>query len=98
MSFIIPVSRLRETPNLMAFHHPQPSYPLHILIVPKRAKPTLADLTPHDADLMVDLFATVQSLVTEFDLEKTGYRLICNGGAYQEVPHLHFHLISQTAY
>jgi diadenosine tetraphosphate (Ap4A) HIT family hydrolase len=28
-------------------------------------------------------------------LEQTGYRLIANGGAFQDVPHLHFHLIAE---
>jgi histidine triad (HIT) family protein len=96
MSFAIPVHRLRETATLMAFHHPQPSYPVHILLVPKKAIANLAALTPADADFMVDLFATVQSLVAEFGLEKGGYRLITNGGLYQAVPQLHFHLISDS--
>ncbi len=94
MSFVIPVQRLRETKTLIAFHHPRPGYPVHIVIVPKRALGSLADLTPVDADFMADLFAAVQSLVAEFGLEAQGYRLICNGGAYQDVPQLHFHLVS----
>ena len=97
MSFAIPVHRLRETATLMAFHHPQPSYPVHILLVPKKAIADLAALTPADADFMVDLFATVQSLVAELGLETSGYRLIANGGPYQAVPQLHFHLISESA-
>jgi histidine triad (HIT) family protein len=95
MSFLIPVKRLRETPTLMAFHHPKPSYPLHILIVPKRTLASLQALSFTDADFMVDLFATTQSLVEEFKLVEKGYRLIANGGAYQDVPHLHFHLVSE---
>lgn len=83
MSFMIPVERLRETPTLIAFHHPQPSYPLHILIVPKKALGGLMDLTAADTPFMLDLFQTVQSLVRDFDLESSGYRLISNGGAYQ---------------
>ncbi len=96
MSFAIPVRRLRETRTLLAFHHPRPSYPVHILLVPKRAMADLAALTPTDADFMLDLFATAQSLVAEFGLERSGYRLITNGGPYQAVPQLHFHLISDT--
>ena len=96
MSFAIPVHRLRETATLMAFHHPQPSYPVHILLVPKKAIANLSALTPADADFMVDLFAAIQSLVTEFGLEKSGYRLIANGGPYQALPQLHFHLISDS--
>jgi hypothetical protein len=45
---------------------------------------------------LADLFQTVGSLVTEFDLERRGYRLITNGGKYQEVALLHFHLITET--
>ena len=36
----------------------------------------------------------VQSLVAELDVEGPGYRLIVNGGGYQGVPQLHFHLVS----
>jgi histidine triad (HIT) family protein len=94
MSFVIPARRLRETKTLVAFSHPQPAHQLHILLVPKRALGGLVDLTPADSDFTTDLFATVQSLVAEFGLERTGYRLIANGGAYQDVPQLHFHLIA----
>ena len=92
MSIAIPVKRLRETPNLLAFHHPSPSYTVHLLIVPKRQVQTLADLDPQDTAFLTDLFVTVQSLVKEFDLRS--YRFIVNGGGYQDFPHLHFHLIS----
>ena len=97
MSFLLPVDRLRETETLLAFHHPRPSYPVHILLVPRRAVATLAELTSDDSDFLTDLVQTVNSLVQELDLEQNGYRLITNGGAYQDVPQLHFHLISGTA-
>ncbi len=94
MSFAIPVNRLRETKTLIAFYHPKPSYALHILIVPKRNIAQLGALTAADSDFMVDLFQNVQSLVAELDLEARGYRLIANGGKYQDVAHLHFHLVA----
>jgi histidine triad (HIT) family protein len=96
MSFAIPVKRLRETKWLIAFHHPRPSYPLHILLVPNKTLASPADLGPEDAEFLADLFVTVGSLVAEFDLEGTGYRLIANGGSFQDVPQLHFHLVSGT--
>jgi histidine triad (HIT) family protein len=94
MSFLIPVQRLHETATLMAFYHPRPSYPVHVLIVPKRAIASLADLTSRDQDFMADLFSCVRSLVAELGLEPAGYRLIANGGKYQDVAQLHFHLVS----
>ena len=92
MSFAIPVKRLRETETLMAFHHPKPSYKFHVLIVPKKAVTTLMDLDPKDTDFLADLYSTVQSLVKEYQLP--AYRLIVNGGEYQDFPQLHFHLVS----
>ena len=95
-SFIIPTKRLRETSSLVAFYHPQPSYPIHILIVAKKQCRDLAALTETDADFMADLITVTNSLVAELGLEPAGYRLINNGGTYQDVKHLHFHLISGT--
>ena len=95
MSFAIPVKKLRQTATLLAFYHPHPAYPVHILIVPKRAIADLGDLDESDQEFLLDLVLVVQSLVDEFNLKETGYRLVSNGGKYQEIPQLHFHLISE---
>ncbi len=92
MSFAIPVKRLRETDTLMAFYHPKPAYPFHVLLVPKKQIASLEQLDSRDSALLADLFSAVQSLVDEFKLP--AYRLMVNGGEYQDFPHLHFHLIS----
>ncbi len=94
-SFAIPGRRLAERDSVLAFHHPSPSYPLHILIVPKAKYRSLADLPSADHLFEVDLFSVVNDLVKMFNLESKGYRLIVNGGNAQEVDHLHFHLISE---
>jgi diadenosine tetraphosphate (Ap4A) HIT family hydrolase len=94
MSFAVPVKRLRETSTLMAFHHPKPSYPFHILLTTKRPFSSLMDIPADETTFMRDLIETVQSLVKEYKLEENGYRLITNGGIYQDIPQLHFHLIS----
>jgi histidine triad (HIT) family protein len=96
MSFLIPAKRLHETATLVAFYHPQPSYPVHILIVPKRAIASLMDLTPDDQPFLVDLFTCVRELVQELHLDEGGYRLIANGGNFQDIAQLHIHLIAET--
>jgi histidine triad (HIT) family protein len=96
MSFLLPVQRLRETETLIAFHHPRPSYPFHVLLVSKQGYTSLLDVPPQAADFLRDLMETVQSLVREFHLDAGGYRLIANGGSYQDVPQLHFHLVSDV--
>jgi len=94
MSFVIPVKRLRETDTLMAFYHPNPSYKFHVLLVPKKSLASLMKLDPNDSVFLGDLYVSVQSLVDEFQL--AAYRLIVNGGEYQDFPQLHFHLISDV--
>jgi histidine triad (HIT) family protein len=98
MSFVIPVKRLRETAALLAFHHPDPGYPVHILIVPKRDYPSLLHVSAADQEFLHDLLETVQGLVREMGLEQAGYRLVVNGGPNQDIPVLHFHLISGSPY
>jgi histidine triad (HIT) family protein len=94
MSFAIPVKRLRETETLVAFHHPKPSYPFHVLLVPKKAVRSLMQLDAKETTFLSDLYAAVQSLVEEFQLP--AWRLIVNGGEYQDFPQLHFHLVSNA--
>lgn len=94
MSFALPVSRLHETDTLLAFYHPRPSYDVHILLVPKKTIVNLTELDSSDAEFLVHVFQTVQILVKELKLNETGYRLLVNGGKFQDVPQLHFHLIS----
>ena len=93
MSIVIPGKRLRETDTLLAFHHPQPDYPFHVILLPKKDIRSFAGLDPLDP-FMADLITVVQSLVAEYHLP--AYRLLVNGGEYQEFPHLHFHLISES--
>lgn len=77
----------------MAFRHPKPSYPFHVLIVPKKAAVSLMQLDASDAAFLTNLYSTVQSLVDEFKLP--AYRLIVNGGEFQDFPQLHFHLVGE---
>jgi len=93
-SFAIPGEKLIETDILLTFLHPSPSYPLHILIVPKARQRSLLEL-PSDVSIFESaLFEAVKELVLRFGLEAVGYRLIVNGENAQEVDQLHFHLVS----
>ena len=94
MSFVIPVKRLRETETLMAFYHPKPSYKFHVLLVPKKSVVSMREFDPKDSAFLTELYSTVQSLVDEFNLP--AWRLIVNGGGYQDFPQLHFHLVSEV--
>lgn len=96
MSDYIPINKISETDSLLCFYHPQPSYAIHILLIPKKDISSLSQLDREDVEFVLDLFETVRALVQEFELEEKGYRLIVNGGEYQDFPQLHFHLIADN--
>ncbi len=94
MSAVLPVKRLYETSTILAFQHPKPAYAVHILLVPKKAIENPLDLKEVDQEFLLDVFEALRVLVDKFSLSEKGYRLVLNGGAYQDIPQLHFHLIS----
>jgi histidine triad (HIT) family protein len=96
MNHILPIDRLNESSNLIVFYHPEPSHNTHIVIMPKRPIRSLMELTAEDNDLLSEVIQMVQGLVNKLGLQDKGYRLIVNGGKYQNVAQLHFHLISDV--
>lgn len=96
MNHILPIDRLNESSNLFVFYHPEPSHNTHIVIMPKRPIRSLMELTAEDNDLLCEVIQMVQGLVNKLGLQDKGYRLIVNGGKYQNVAQLHFHLISDV--
>ncbi len=85
---------LIENKHWRAFHHPQPDYPLHIVILPKGSLTNLLDAPDGEEDFYVDLFQLVRTLIYDFRLGERGYRLITNGGPNQTIPQWHWHLVS----
>ena len=94
MSSFLPIERLYETELVIAFYHPRPSYRVHILIVPKRPVKSFGDLSEQHLPLVWHAVAVSQQLVRRLGLAESGYRFLVNGGSYQDVQQLHFHLVS----
>jgi histidine triad (HIT) family protein len=93
---LLPLDRVYESPVLVAFRHPQPAHQFHVLIVPKRRIRDLSGLSNHDGELLLEVSRATTDIVRRFGLETSGYKLIVNGGAYQDIPQLHFHLVSES--
>ena len=84
-----------ENDYAIAFNDIIPQAPIHILIIPKGKYIKYDDfLNKATKEEIYQFFMLINQLVNDYNLEKTGYRLITNAGkhANQEVPHLHFHL------
>jgi histidine triad (HIT) family protein len=86
----IPVEKVFETSEVVCFYDIHPSAEKHVLIVPKEHIESFLLL---DADeLLGKMRRAAQRLIIDLELEG-GYRLVFNGGRYQHVPHLHWHLL-----
>ena len=94
MGSFLPMRKIGETDSLICFYQPQPDYPIHILLFPKKDIRNLSQFDPGEGEFLRDLFVTVHELIEDLNLDERGYRLIVNGREYQEFPQLHFHLIS----
>ncbi|MEE9392324.1 MAG: histidine triad nucleotide-binding protein [Planctomycetota bacterium] len=90
----IPSTILHEDERCAAFADINPQAPVHVLIVPRKPLPGIADMTESDEALIGHLFIVANKIAKEKDLDR-GYRLVINNGEHgqQSVPHLHLHLI-----
>ena len=91
---LMPGKRLGETKYWMAVQHPKPAYPVHILLIPKRAISDWLSFPTDEAEMYSEFVQLSQRLIREECLATKGYRLIINGGEYQSIPQLHVHLVS----
>ena len=92
----IPSKKVYEDEYAFAFEDISPQAPVHILIIPKKPFCSLDDFLEKADDTFILGFIKSIKLINKCLNIKNGYRLITNVGLHggQEVPHLHFHLLS----
>jgi len=88
----VAVKRVIETENVLAFHHTNPFWPVHIVVVPKKHIDSLADLQPADLPIVQEMLAIAADLCRQVVAEHGGCRLSTNCGDYQSNKHLHFYI------
>jgi histidine triad (HIT) family protein len=88
----IKVTKVRETDNVLAFYHTKPSWTTHIVIVTKKHISSLLEL--ENIDLIKEIFEIAKDIIKEKCLDKNNFKIITNGGKFQDSKHLHFHLVS----
>ena len=91
----IPARIVYEDDLVCAFRDIDPKAPTHILIVPKKALPRVAEAGAEDQALLGHLLLKAAAVAAAAGLRETGYRLVLNNGrdGGESVPHLHCHIL-----
>lgn len=92
LSGIIAVDVVMETPDVLAYHHTQPYWPTHIVVIPKRHIPSLVDLGEEGEETLMQMISVVRTVASDLLATHGACRVVTNLGAYQDSKHLHFHV------
>ena len=88
------VSIVKETANVLAYHHTRPFWPIHIVVIPKRHISSLLTLEANDSDLLIELISVIREVSASVVADHGACRVVTNLGKYQDSKHLHFHVCS----
>jgi histidine triad (HIT) family protein len=86
------VNVVRETDNVLAYHHTRPFWPAHVVVIPKRHISSLLTLEDSDGPLLLELLSVVREVAREVLAEHGACRVLTNLGKYQDSKHLHWHV------
>ena len=94
----IPAKLIHADELCVAFHDIAPQAPTHILIVPRKAIPRVAEASAEDQATLGHLLLVAGQLSGQLGLAK-GFRIVINNGpdGGETVPHLHVHLLGGRA-
>ena len=95
----IPAKIIYEDELVLAFQDIKPQAPTHVLIIPKKPIPRIAEARPEDGPVLGHLLLKAAALAKELGVAESGFRLVFNNGPHagEAVPHLHCHIIGGRA-
>ena len=91
----IPAEIIQEDDDLIVFHDINPQAPVHVLVVPKKPIPRLAQAKAEDEKLLGKLLLKAQEMAQSLGIAESGFRVVLNSGRNggETVAHLHVHLL-----
>jgi len=88
----VPLVIVEETDYVLAYHHTKPSWPVHIVVTPKRHVDSFVELSDTDIRTQRDLLDVIAKVASHVRAENGACRILTNLGDYQDSKHLHFHI------
>jgi len=92
LSALLP--KVYESDKSVVINHPKPKGKTHYVIIPKKDIKDAKDVSIEDGEYLSDVFIVIGKLIEDNNLKD--YKVIINGGKYQHVKYIHFHLISNN--
>ncbi len=91
----IPGTFVYQDEHLVAIRDINPAAPVHVLVIPRKPIPSLAELEEGDLELAGRLLLAARKIAEQEGLTERGYRVVVNTGdeGGQTVPHLHVHVL-----
>lgn len=93
-AWAIPVKKVFCSREVLAFAHPKPAYPNHVIISPRRPVQTLLHMAAGHAGDFIEVWEAAQAIRAERPVYHDGFTLVANGGKRQEVQQVHFHMFT----
>jgi len=88
----LPVPVCFENDQVFAFHHTNPIWEQHVVLLPKRHVESLISLDETDNELLLELMRAAKVIAADFMARFGACRVYTNLGAYQSSKHLHWHI------
>jgi histidine triad (HIT) family protein len=91
----IPADIVYEDDLVLAFNDINPQAPVHVLVIPKKPIPRIAEAEPEDHQVLGHLLLKAREIAADLGLHENGFRLVINNGkdGGESVPHLHLHIL-----
>ncbi len=92
----IPATILYEDDLCVCFKDIAPQAPVHLLLVPRKPIPRIAEAAAEDQAVLGHLLLTAAKIAHEHGFDERGFRLVINNGrdGGEAVPHLHIHILA----
>ena len=81
-----------ENERVFAFHHTNPLWEHHVVLLPKRHIDSLLTMDEADNELLLELMRSARVIAGDFMARFGACRVYTNLGEYQSSKHLHWHI------
>ena len=97
------VQKVFEDDRVLAFHHPRPARPVHVVVIPKAHVPSLLDERALDGELLASMVSAIQHVARALGLDipqadwPRGFYVRANAAAPGVTLHMHWHILAPGA-